>query len=180
MKRSGLVIRPQDILILLKLIALRGRPWRQLDLAMSLDLSQAEIANALDRLRKAGLVDDSKRKVHRLAAIEFLIHALKYIMPPELGSYSRGIPTAFSAKPMLGKIVGEQLPVVWPSNEGDQRGLALEPIYDSVPFAAKRDPELYELLAIADSLRSGGVRERKVAEEEIRRRLLKEPAKEAV
>lgn len=177
MKRSGLALRPQDVLLLLKLIAQRGRNWRQLDLAMEIGLSQAEVANGLARLRLAGLVNDQKKDVHRLAAIEFLVHALKYILPPEIGAYSRGIPTAFSAKPMRGKVVGEELPMVWPSDEGDQRGLALEPIYPSVPHSAKVDPELHELLAIVDSLRVGGVREKKVAEEEIRKRLLKGPEK---
>lgn len=178
MKRAGLALRPQDILLLLKLIARRGQSWRQLDLAMALGLSQAEVANGLERLRLAGLVNDQKKDVHRLAAIEFLIHALKYILPPEIGTYSRGIPTAHSAKPMQGKVVGEELPMVWPSNEGDIRGLALEPIYPSAPHSAKLDPDLHELLAIIDSLRVGGVREKKVAEEEIRKRLLKGPSKQ--
>lgn len=173
MGRSGWAIRPQDILILLKLIALKNKAWRQLDLAQSLDLSQAEIAFALQRLREAGLVDGSKRKAQRLAAIEFLIYALKYLLPPKLGAFSRGIRTASSAKPIAGKVINSEAPMVWPHEEGDFRGLALEPIYESVPQAAKRDSELYELLVIVDSLRVGGVRERKFAETEIRRRLLK-------
>jgi hypothetical protein len=174
MKHPSLGLRPQDILILLKMISWRDRLWRQIDLALELDISQAEVAYALERLHVSGLVDASKKKVRRLAVVELLVHAIKYIFPPVLGSYVRGLPTARSAKPLVGKlVVDDELPIVWPSERGEHRGLSIEPIYHSVPFAALKDPLLYELLAIVDSLRAGNVRERKFAEEELRKRILK-------
>jgi len=174
MKASNpLNLRPQDTLILIKLLCAESREWRQLDIAMELDMSQAEIANSLERLRRASLIDDSKRRVQRLAATEFIVHGIKYFYPPELGAYSRGMPTGHSAKPLKGKLVIEEnLEWVWPDAEGKDRGLILHPIYESVPFAAQQDPELYELMALIDSIRAGGPREKKMAEEHLRKRLM--------
>ena len=170
--QSGL--RPQDVLVLLKVVAAENRQWRQQDLANELGLSQAEVANSLERLRRAGLVEESKRKAYRLAAIEFIVHGVKYFYPPEIGSFARGVPTGHSAKPLKGKLVIEEnLEWVWPDSEGQQRGLSLSPIYASVPFAAKRDKVLHELLALIDSIRAGGSREKKMAEEELKKRLLR-------
>jgi len=39
-------------------------------------------------------------------------------------------------------------------------GFALEPIYKSVPQAVKQDSRLYAVLALLDSIRIGGARER--------------------
>jgi hypothetical protein len=60
---------------------------------------------------------------------------------------------------------------VWPSPDGPVRGAAFEPLYPSVPEAAKRDSCLYELLALIDAIRDGRVRERKLAEKELVTRL---------
>ncbi len=52
---------------------------------------------------------------------------------------------------------------VWPHASGDRRGYALTPLYRSVPDAALKDAELYELLALTDAVRDGRARERKIA-----------------
>jgi hypothetical protein len=85
---------------------------------------------------------------------------------------TRGIATSYAAAPLNGFIPrgGEPIPV-WPFAEGNERGIEFEPLYRTVPFAALRDPALYELLAIADALREGRARERKIAEEQLRQRL---------
>ncbi len=67
---------------------------------------------------------------------------------------------------------------MWPDSDGDQRGMALSPIYASVPLAARQDPELYELLALVDAIRAGNSRERKVAEEEFKKRVLRKKSSE--
>lgn len=171
---SPLSLRPQDTLILLKLISAEGRHWRQTDLANELGLSQAEIANALVRLKRAGLIDGEKKRAFRLATIDFVLYGLKYFYPAEFGSLVRGIPTGHSAKPLKGKLViADDAEWVWPDPDGKTRGLAIHPIYETVPFAAKADPILYELLALVDSVRAGGARERTLAEEALRKSLLK-------
>ncbi len=166
-------LRPQDILLLLKLIVLNEAPSRQIDLAQALGLSQAEVANALERLRASRLLDESKRRVQRLAAAEFLIHAIKYIAPADLGAITRGIPTAHSAKPLSGKLaLASEHETVWPHPEGNFRGASLRPIYSSAPDAALKDPELHEWLALIDVLRIGKSRAMMMAEKEISRRLV--------
>lgn len=176
---NPLNLRPQDTLVLIKLFCSEHRDLRQLDLANELNLSQAEIANALERLRRTGLIDDSKRRVYRLAAMEFLVHGIKYFYPPELGSFVRGMPTGHSAHPLKGKLViVEHAEWVWPDDEGEHRGLAFYPIYETVPYAAKKDPALYELMALIDSLRAGTPREKKMAEEYLRVRFINPSVKE--
>jgi hypothetical protein len=145
-----------------------------MDVALDLGLSQAEIAYSLERLKWAHLVDDSKRKVQRLAAIEFLVHAVKYFHPAVLGAPSRGIPTARSSTPLSKMLVGEEgLDLVWPTDEGKARGISVSPIYETAPGAAAKDSGLHELLALVDSLRVGGSREKKLAEVELKKRILK-------
>ena len=64
-----------------------------------------------------------------------------------------------------------ELPPVWPDPEGTVRGEELRPLYRSAPAAARRDPALYELLALVDAVRAGRPRERKLAVAELEARL---------
>ncbi len=61
--------------------------------------------------------------------------------------------------------------LAWPDPDGDVRGEELRPLYRSIPYAARRDPALYELLALVDALRGGRARERMLAADELRSRL---------
>ena len=65
---------------------------------------------------------------------------------------------------------GDPIPV-WPYAEGKQRGISLAPLYKTAPKAALQDESFYELLVLADALRDGRIRERKIAEAELCRRL---------
>jgi hypothetical protein len=55
---------------------------------------------------------------------------------------------------------------------GVSGGQSIEPLYRTVPWAARRDRSLYELLALIDGLRVGKARERSLTEKELRRRIL--------
>jgi hypothetical protein len=165
-------LRPQDIVILLKILAREGSPWRQLDLAYELGLSQSEVTHGLERCMKSGLIEPSKRTPLKSALAELLIHGLKYVFPAQPGPVCRGLPTAHSAKPLVGKIVaGAADQYVWPYAEGETRGQSIQPLYPSVPEAAKKDPKLHELLALIDAIRVGRAREKKLATEELLKRL---------
>jgi predicted transcriptional regulator len=165
-------IKPQDILVLLKLCLWQEREWRHVDLASELGLSQTEVSFALERCRASGFLDEAKKRVNRSALIEFLAHGLKYVYPVQPGSLCRGMPTAHSAPPLAGKIVSDEHDqYVWPHGEGKMRGQAIEPLYASVPFAAEKDPQLHELLALVDALRVGRARERSLAAEELELRI---------
>jgi hypothetical protein len=64
-QHSGML--PQDIVILLKIIALGNSPWRIIDVAMALGISQSEVSEALNRNMIAGLMDSCKPTVPRAA-----------------------------------------------------------------------------------------------------------------
>ena len=165
-------LRPQDILLLLKLVASKGKEWRQVDLAQELGLSQYEVSMALERAKSSGFLDGSKKKLMRFALEEFLLHGIKYVYPAKPGAVCLGVPTSHSAPPISKQIVSnEHDQYVWPFNDGDVRGQAIVPLYESVPYAAKRDPQLHELLALVDAIRVGRARERQMAAEELKRRL---------
>lgn len=171
--RNYFALKPQDVLVLLKLILWRDRQWRQNELAAELGLSGAEIVHSLERLQRSQLVDHSKKAPHRMAALEFLSFGLKYVFPAEIGRIVWGMPTAHSALPLSKKLVSDELnQYVWSSEEGSAQGMMLEPLYPSVPKAAKKDQALYELLVLIDSLRVGRPREQKMAIEELRKRIL--------
>ena len=74
-------MRPQDIAILLKIVSLGKKAWKTTDLASRLYISQSEISQSLHRNWSAGLLDDSKRNVHKGSLVEFLIHVVKYVYP---------------------------------------------------------------------------------------------------
>jgi len=86
---------------------------------------------------------------------------------------TRGMPTAHAAPPLSEEIMGDDLPPVWPDPEGTVRGETLEPLYRTVPMAARNDPQLYELLALVDAIRIGRARERNLAEKHLKERLEK-------
>ena len=58
---------------------------------------------------------------------------------------------------------------VWPYGEGDVRGVALKPLYSSVPESVIKhpDPLFYDLLTLIDAIRSGRAREKQIAIQEI-------------
>lgn len=168
-QHSGM--RPQDIVVLLKIIALGDSPWRIVDIATALAISQSEVSEALNRNMIAGLMDSSKRSVHREALTEFLLHGLRYVFPERPGSTVRGIPTAHSAPPLSRRLVATGESYVWPLPEGKTRGQSIRPLYPTVPKAAGSDPRLHELLALVDAIRIGKARERNLAAEEIKKRM---------
>jgi hypothetical protein len=62
-------------------------------------------------------------------------------------------------------------PPVWPDKNGTVRGVALAPLYPTVPEAARRDSNLYELLALFDAVRAGQAREREIAQKQLAERI---------
>lgn len=143
-----------------------------MDLAHELGLSQSEVSEGLERCRRAGLVDPSKKLLFKDAFLEFLLHGIRYVFPIEPGAVCRGLPTAHSAPPLAKKIIYQDSDrLVWPDDKGTVRGQSIQPLYPSVPAAARKDPALYEFLALIDALRIGRAREQKMATLEISKRI---------
>ena len=108
---------------------------------------------------------------------ELLVHGVRYVFTPAHSGLTRGMPTSFAAPPLSGMLDHDAgPPPVWPDTEGDVRGYGFSPLYRSVPFAARRDPRLYELLALVDAIRGGAAAARAAAIRELRTRLGTQPA----
>ena len=165
-------LKPQDVLFLLKLVVLNGPTSIFPAVPEALGLSKAEIHNSAKRVRSARLLPHDSWNPLRKNLLEFLVHGVKYVFPARHGSESIGMPTAYAAPPLNAQIVanGAAQPV-WPDPEGSTRGQALYPLYPSAPQAARRDPALYELLALIDAIRIGNVREQQLAESLLKARL---------
>lgn len=173
-------LKPQDIVVVLKLCSYGGRRPPISVVAADLHMSPSEIHAALKRLQQARLLHASEmqEKPNLSALEEFLLHGVKYAFPAEHGQVTRGVPTSFAASPLKDEIAsGNELPPVWPWRDGETRGVALQPLYRTAPAAALRDPVLYEFLALVDAIRDGRVRERKIAEKELISRLRSENVK---
>ena len=167
-KHNGM--RPQDIVVLLKITSLRGADWLAKDLANALGISQSEISESLNRSVLAGLLSADKHVVMKGALLDFLEHGLKYVYPQQPGPIVRGVSTAHSAEP-LKHLIQSQEDYVWPWAEGKNRGQSIEPLHPGVPYACLKDANLYTLLALTDALRVGKIRERKLAITELKNRL---------
>jgi len=174
-------MRPQDVVILLKLSTIKSDKWRMQDIAASLQISASEVTESLQRSNQARLVSDNKRTIYTVSFLEFLVYGLKYVFPAVPGSVVRGIPTAHSAPPLNQIIVASTTDnYVWANSKGSLRGQAIVPLYKTVPKIALEDLALYELLALVDAIRVGKAREVKIAIEELKKRLTPDPLKGAL
>ena len=171
-KNNGM--RPQDVVILLKVSTLKSEKWRIQDIADSLKISASEVSESLNRSRQARLLSDNKKTIYATSFLEFLVYGLKYVFPIAPGAVVRGIPTAHSAPPLDKIIVASTDIYVWASSKGTVRGQSIEPLYKTVPFIAWEDPSMYELLALVDAVRVGRAREVKIAVEELEKRIKSE------
>lgn len=170
MRQAQYSMKPQDIVILLKIIALNNDNWQQIRLAQSLKMSQSEVSQSVARSRYAGLLDDSGKRVMRQALMDFLQYGMAVVFPVKPGAVVRGLPTAHSAAP-LNKEISSGEEYVWPYAKGQVRGHGIVPLYNSVPQAAMEDERLYALLALADALRVGRAREKNLAIKEMKSRI---------
>lgn len=181
-------MKPQDIVLLLKLVALE-RPgvvpgvagvrevppvtddvFSMRALGDATGISKSEVSAALRRCIHAGLAridhETGRPSANTYGLSEFLLHGIKYVFPVKPGRVVRGVPTAHSAPVWNGKLLsgGNQV-FVWEDAEGEAVGEQIEPLFKGVPLAARRDPLLYGLLALVDSIRLGRAREAGLAKQ---------------
>ena len=164
-------MRSQDIVVLLKIATLGEREWFAKELAFTLNISQSEVSESLNRSHIAGLISNDKKLLMKNNLLDFLEHGLRYVYPAEPGAIQRGLPTAHNAPPLNSIILAEDF-YVWPWAEGEARGQAIVPLHPGVPGACIKDSVLYELLALTDALRLGRMREKQQAIEELKIRIL--------
>lgn len=156
MNHNGM--RPQDIVILLKIVGKGSRPWFNKELAEELHISTGEITYSLNRSRLARLINEDKRKVHVQSLLEFIQFGLPYVFPIEPGGPSLGLPTAHS-HPLMQKMFKSEQIYVWPEATGNYSGISVPTLYPGQVMAAKKEENLYAMLAIIDVLQIGRTRE---------------------
>lgn len=170
MKAQNQQMKPQDVLLLLKIASMSNTSWNQKPVAEALGLSQSEVSEAVARCKYAGMLAPNGKTLMKMALLEFLQHGLKYVFPIKPGAVVRGVPTSHSASP-LNAVIQSTEAYVWPNGKGAVRGQSITPLYPSVPEAALKDEKLHELLALTDALRVGRAREKELATKELKKRL---------
>lgn len=124
------------------------------------------------RVRRSGLSGgdapaDNPVRPHAHNLAEFALHGAKYAFPAVKLPLVVGVPTSHSAPAFAGVFAPGSTDFVWPHPNGSVRGVGVEPLHPSVPFAAMQDARLYEMLALFDALRVGRARERGMALERL-------------
>lgn len=170
-----ITLKPQDIVVALK-IALIGEGKRTfVTLARGLALSASDVHNSTRRAELAGIVAADRGdglRVIKPALQEFLLHGVRYAFPAVFGGISQGIATAAAGPTLSGLLLAApENPTVWPYVHGKSRGPALCPLYPLATEAALKDHELYDLLTLVDAIRIGAARDRELARDEIAKRL---------
>lgn len=137
-------------------------------LARETGISKSQVNLILQRCFDVGLAKRDRYldvpRANTTALLNLIIYGIPYIFPAKLGTVARGIATSLAAPVLEGKLFSAgDLPPIWPDAQGKTKGLSIEPLFKSVPYAVKRDPDLYALLALVDSIRIGHARERNLA-----------------
>jgi len=139
-------------------------------------VSKSEVNASIKRSIAVGMAKLDRKsqypKANISALLEFVVHGIKYVYPAKPSAIVRGIPTSIAAPVLEGKLMtaGEYIHV-WPDARGKEKGQSIVPLYKSVPMAVKKDPRLYEFLALVDAIRLGASRESAFAVQELEKRL---------
>jgi DNA-binding Lrp family transcriptional regulator len=165
------MLQPRDLVVALKLYLMPDPRITFEKLEGEVGLGSSTLHRSVNRLIEAGLLTN-QRKVKRADLRDFILYGARYAYYVKPGEPTRGLPTAHAASPLnkMISVAGDDVPV-WPDPMGTVRGYAIAPLDKSVPEAARRDPRLYELLALVDTIRIGRAREYKLAAKEISTRL---------
>ncbi len=131
-------------------------------------ISKSQVSLSLKRCCDVGLLRNDRKtglpRVNTRALTDFIVFGLKYVFPAKPAEIVRGVATAFAAPVLEQKLMsaGELIPV-WPDARGSTKGQSVKPLFKSVAFAVRKDPELYALLALVDAIRIGQPREARLA-----------------
>jgi hypothetical protein len=165
------MLKPQDIFVLLALVARDDDEWTYDRLSSELGMSPSQVFASLERCEAAELFVKDGRRVIVRNLLEFVVHGIRYAFAVEPGKLVRGVSADWQAPGLSDLMAGGSEVRVWPSASGEVRGQAVEPLHASVPDAVLENPLLHALLALADIIRVGSARERRVASDELTRRL---------
>jgi len=164
------MLKPQDVCVLLKIVAIGPEPWSYQRLALDLGMSASEVHAGVRRTAEVGLLslDEGWGIPVPDALDELLVHGVRYVWPAAPGAVAAGMATGPWAPGIEDAPASDALPWVWPDLQGGLRGQAVEPLYKSMPAAARRDSRLHLLLAFVDGIRAGNREQREWAVDALR------------
>lgn len=165
-----LALKPQDLLLVLKVAVNPGKDFLLVDLASELGIAVSLIHGSARRAEQARLLSraSGSLRASKPAVREFVMYGAKYSFPGQLGAMGRGLPTAIGGPVLAPLFEGSaNLPPVWPDAEGGSWGPGLTALHPGVPAAARLDPKLYAVLSLFDAVRVGAAREREMALERL-------------
>ena len=114
-----MILKPQDIVIMLKLLVRNGSEWSYPALSYELSMSASEVHAGVKRAVAAQLMDMHRKIPVKRNLLEFLIHGVKYAYPPDRGGITRGIATSYAAQPLKELITQpDEPPPVCPTRKG--------------------------------------------------------------
>jgi hypothetical protein len=151
----------------------RDHAYTTRNLEAETGISKTQISESLRRCIDIGLAKKDRQfgvpRANKKALFEFILSGIKYVFPAKLGEVTRGIGTSFAAPILQGDIIssGELIPV-WPDARGTNKGQAVEPLFKSVTLAIRKDPDMYAMLALIDSIRLGNAREANLAKDKLK------------
>lgn len=140
-------------------------PYSVRALSFSTGISKSEVSIALKRCYANGLARRERHsgipRANTKYLYEFIVYGLRYVFPVKPGEVTRGIATGLAAPVLQGELMtsGDLVPV-WPDARGNAKGIAVDPLFKTVPMAVRRDSTLYAFLALIDAIRMGQPRER--------------------
>ncbi|MCY1702412.1 hypothetical protein [Deinococcus sp. SL84] len=167
------MLSAQDLLVALKLLQEDAPTHSYALLGKTLGLSQAQVQQAYAHLTDARLLRSGSSAPVRAALVNVLVKGVPYFLPaPQQDEQLvRGVATGCSVAPLPGT---EASPLVWPTEEGDAEGFAVEPLCPEAVGAARCDQRLHHLLALTDLVRShrSSLKERSLAAQRLENAIL--------
>lgn len=166
------MLKPYDLVVLFKVACWPSdTPLTHERVGAGTGVSTTDVFRSLRRSSVSGLYLPQAKRVSTPHLVEFVVHAVKYVFPAKPGALARGIPTGIGAPTGSAPPFFSAETWVWPSEEGQTRGVSIAPLHPRTPGVAPRDLPFYALLCLTDALRAGDARQRAFAAQEIERRL---------
>lgn len=153
-----------------------GSPYTARALELQTGISKTQINLSLKHCMEIGLAKTDRRlgvpRANTRALLDFIVYGLKYVFPARAGGLTRGVATSFAAPILAKRLIsaGEHV-LVWPYARGNTMGMKVDPLFKTAPDAARKDPEMYALLALIDAIRLGQPRESELAASILHERL---------
>ena len=100
-------LKPQDLLVLLKVAAHPPQRWTYAALGEALAMSASEAHASVKRAVASGLAVAPARgewSPVRPNVLEFVLHGVRYVWPATSGPVKRGVPTAFGTEPLASQL----------------------------------------------------------------------------